>query len=497
MVSIGLYSRHLVFFLLIGVLAGAGVGYVRSQTSEAATRRIALVSTSVASLDIRLEDGGTTTVNGEKLPGLIVFNRERDIFNYQAYEADQSFIDELTTTITLPRPVSAELVIARHFATEGVSLSDPIVNDNRVIYKAQNLTPKSQYRLDLVLPKGVVKPNFWRQSVDSLRTLDPSVWLSLALGLPILALILFSAMLRKAVRGWRGPKIVEERNDLPAKVSPSIVGILVQGKVSPRSLAATLLDLAQRGYIQVIHRKDGFSFGKRRSIDHVGAPLLSSPTDLKPFERTLLDKIFLADVRSSTNEDIQMRLGRHIFSQKVAETYLAMYDEAVELGWFVRNPEAMYRRYRMLALLVVSIALIGFLTSLFFGPEPYFYLLGWAGLFFVGIVMQQVTPFLPRRTKQGDKEYQEWIKFRNFLVGSQPIEIAKNPNLYEEYLPYAVILGVEVEWTERFAQFKFNPPDWYASTGDIHLIEDFANNLFPIIGSVATDLAKAREPYAV
>ncbi|MBI4022647.1 DUF2207 domain-containing protein, partial [Candidatus Berkelbacteria bacterium] len=331
----------------------------------------------------------------------------------------------------------------------------------------------------------------------------PATWALVAVGLPLLASLLLIILSLQLTRAWQGQPVTEELTKPPAELQPGIVGILLKGKSSPRSLAATLLHLATRGYLQVVHRTDGFSFGKRRSLDlpvrQAGLP--ASPAQgsgLDHFELVLLDKLFLKDAIRSTGHDIELRIGRHLFSRKVAEAYLAMYEAALAEGWFVRNPELTHRRWRFVSLVVMAVAILAFVMSLLIGPAPHYYTLGFAGLFFVGVVMERIAPLLPRRTRAGDVAFRQWQAFRNFLANPAPLTGPIDAQaLYERYLPYAVACGCEVEWTERFLDLPFRVPDWYTSETELHVIEEFANSLFPIIGTVATDLARAREPYAV
>lgn len=499
--SFGVYWKQLGVFALLAALLGGGYFFVQTrQTSEASTKRQIIPTTPVATLSIALQDGGTTTINGKVFDGLLRFESARQVFDYQAYLKDGSFVDQLTTTVTLPRAIPAQQMVARHTASYGVVTEEPIVTGSTVTYVVRNLTPDASYRIELVLPPGAVQPSFFGQIIDAVRNLDPLWWLGIAIGLPLLALLILGGMFAATLRTWRRPSVTSELESLPVSgttvVAPALAAVLVSGKVSPRALAATLLDLANRGFIQVVHHVDGFTFGKRKSLDVSSVAQL--PAGLEPFEQILLEKMFRSDALKSTGADIQLRLGEQLFSREIAQAYLSMYDATVTHGWFVRNPEAIYKGYRSLALVVIALAVLGFILSLMFGPEPYFYLLGWAGLFFVGLVMYEITPLLPRRTPEGDQQYGQWLAFRNYLTSARRIgNVAMAQTLYTKYLPYAVALGVEVEWTERFLGAPFHVPDWYTSSGSVYVIEDFANNIFPIIGSVATDFAKVREPDAV
>jgi len=451
-------------------------------------------------MDVELKDGGTALINGQRYSGLITFQPSNDLFSYQVYEEDGAFVNQLVVHVTYPRDVDPFQVVARHFATYGVQTPDPeVVSPREVTYSVFGLQPTSAYRIELELPKGSITPSFTRQVIDGARNRPIGTWTVIAIALPLIAALVLLGMLAAARRTWRAPATNALKDTPPDDTPPAIVGVLMLGRVSPRALAATLLDLATRGYLVVTHRKTGFTFVKRPAVDAVkdSSGHVSSPT-LSRFEEILLDKMFLPESDKATMADIQLRIGRHVYSRKVAEVYLEMYQGAVDRGWFVRDPQAVYRWFRFLALGVMIAAILGFLVSLFIGPEPKTYLLGWAGLFFVGVVMYRITPFLPRRTSTGDNAYIDWSAFKNYLSSKQPLANVSEPQkLYEHYLPYAVILGVEVAWTERFRELPFKVPEWYVAAEDIERIEDFANSLFPFLGAVAYDLSRAREPYAV
>ena len=505
--SIGIYWKQLVLFLALSLVAGGGFLYTRSQVSEASTiRREQLASSSIVNLDIDLKDGGQAVINNKSFGGLISFNRENEQFDYQVYQQDGAFIGRVVTTIHLPRDVTATQVVARHFASYGVQAPEPVITSSRTItFTAFNLSPSAEYRINLVLPKGSILPNPIKRITEGLRTLPASTWLAIAIGLPLAASLILAVMFQLALRGWRKPATndTNEREVPPdPTVPPAAAGVLLEGKVSPRALASTLLHLAERGYLQVVHRADGFSFGKKRPVDLPGVAV-DANSSLAPFERVLMDKLLKADSIRTTTADLQLRIGSHVFSRKIAEVYLEMYQATIDRKWFVKNPEASYRQFRILSFGVIGLALVGFVLSLLYGPkDPSFYLLGWVGLFFVGIVMQRIIPFLPHRTATGQAAYKEWIEFKNFLKRRQALDPAALHNisaqgLYERYLPYAIVFGVEVEWTERFLGLPFIVPNWYSSVQDIHVIDEFANSLFPFIGTVAYDLAKSREPSAI
>ena len=72
---------------------------------------------------------------------------------------------------------------------------------------------------------------------------------------------------------------------------------------------------------------------------------------------------------------------------------------------------------------------------------------------------------MPGRTAKGANEQRQWESFRTYLqdlTRFQDMDAAKEK--YEAYLPYAIALGVEKQWTRRFEDITVSPPDWYHPT---------------------------------
>jgi uncharacterized membrane protein len=44
--------------------------------------------------------------------------------------------------------------------------------------------------------------------------------------------------------------------------------------------------------------------------------------------------------------------------------------------------------------------------------------------------------------------------------------MVKTPEMFEEFLPYAMGFGVEKKWAAAFESLYTEPPDWYSGTWD-------------------------------
>jgi hypothetical protein len=308
--------------------------------------------------------------------------------------------------------------------------------------------------------------------------------------LPIITLIiLFSMVIRRRQDQifYTSRKVI---NRLPNQTSPAVIGALMDGKVGSREIAATIIDLASRGYLFINRHNDGtFSFGKRKSLN------LESLPELHEFERILLSKIFEPNQYKSTGEDVQMRIGRHIFSKKIAQVYLNIYNEAIKLGYFAQNPVKVHLRWRYAGIGLFFLGLAGFLHAAIFILDSKFILLLWVGAMIASTVIIWLSGLMPVRSVTGTTVLRQWLQLKQYLKMSRRIDGgASIMDQFNTMLPYAIVFGVEVEWTKRFLEENFTKPEWYESEEAVVTLEAFVGGLFPIINYVGDSLDKSHEP---
>ena len=123
------------------------------------------------------------------------------------------------------------------------------------------------------------------------------------------------------------------------------------------------------------------------------------------------------------------------------------------------SPARVHLRYRMIGIILFFIGLFGYFLFAVYAPDPKFVLFFWIAVVVCGVLIINFSPQLTGFSKMGEQERKKWIQFRNFLASKQVIR--GHDDLFRKYLPYAVALGVEIEWASRFAEANFVPPKWY------------------------------------
>lgn len=441
---------------------------------------------------IDLAKNGSSTINGKHVASIVEERPSGQRVTYIATDAQGQFIDHLLVVINLPTAITQDQVLLNAIGAYGVGASTyQLVSPTQIQYEVTGLGPQAIYTIEADLPDGYFNLPFTQQIGPTLEALPVGFWLTIGLVFPVLALLILGVLVQRSTAEWRHTiGKAKQRETPPNNLAPALAGVILGGKMNARMLAATLIDLAERNYLIISNHGNSFTFGKRRGVSDV----TTTPGDLAPFEVQLMDKLFLPTALRSTQSDIDVRLGHRLFSRKIASVYLEVYDQLTSAGYFHDNPSAIWQRYRTIGITLFFVALAGFSLTLIFTSAPKYPLISWVGLMIASLIVMRGAPLLPRRTPKGVEALQQWNAFRDWLRSPTTIPNGTDPTTYRRYLAYAIAFGVEVEWTRRFVGNVFQPPGWLVTPVEFLKIDDFAAQLFPIVGYVATGMAAVRDP---
>ena len=102
---------------------------------------------------------------------------------------------------------------------------------------------------------------------------------------------------------------------------------------------------------------------------------------------------------------------------------------------------------------------------------------------------------MPAHTEQGARALEGVLGFEDFLnhVESDRFNrMIKTPQMFEKFLPYAMALGVEKNWSKAFQGIMTQPPDWYrGSFGPTFYPMMFTSNLSSMSSRASSVMASA------
>ncbi len=282
-------------------------------------------------------------------------------------------------------------------------------------------------------------------------------WLFL---LPILSLLLMFWIWRR----WG--KDPERRSIAPAYeppegMAPAEVGTLVDNRPDPRDVTATLVDLAVRGFLRIEELEEDALLGLVDKRDYRFLRL-RDPEEwwaLKPHERELLQGIFGA---SGQEDSIRLSELKNEFHTHLSEIRDQLYNGLTRAGYYRKRPDRVLGAFLVTGVVALGVGVPGFqlLAGTFMmssGSALVAAILTAIPIIAFGVVM-------PARTQRGTRKLEEILGFQEFLDRVESDRFRRmitSPAMFEEYLPYAMALGVEERWARAFKDIYTEPPSWY------------------------------------
>lgn len=283
-----------------------------------------------------------------------------------------------------------------------------------------------------------------------------------------------------------GRGVIMPEYEPPLDLSPAEVGLLQDLKIGDREITATLVDLAIRGYI-CIRRVP-----KTHSYDYQFELLNEHVLKLLEHERDLLNGLFgVVDVKFNaqsqaniTNPEAHDKatyqypaskasfVGRKVNLPDVIHYFYQYVDKAKEILYAKLNAEGYFKSGIYLS--GFSFIVIG-LCGLVAGWLSHNHIALMANLIVSGLIFIMFGRIMGARSKLGTRAKESIDGFLMFLKSTESLrfKMTQSPNsteydgtkadLYERYLPYAIALGLEKDWSKQFEGVYAQPVSWLGS----------------------------------
>lgn len=332
-----------------------------------------------------------------------------------------------------------------------------IPGDNFIEFITQkNLTPGEGLTIAYGWDKGLVSPP---------SSLKKFLW-KLNLGqnwvfaLPLLSLTIMVILWVRIGRDPRVRESVTVMYEPPSSggtpLAPAEVGAVIDEKLDPRDITATIVNLAVKGYLKIEEKKEeGLIFD---STDYYLKKVKEPSSPLTGFEQQLMRDIL------GSGEGKMVSALKNSFYQKIPSLKRSLYDELIRKKFFTTSPDHIRTAY------MVAAAVLGFGTAfllyVFLGNalgdiRPLV-----AGLLF-GLPVFAFARSMPAKTREGASVFMHILGFQEFLNRAEKdqLERMKDRNLFSAFFPYALALDVADNWAKAFEGIYQEPPDWYVSPG--------------------------------
>lgn len=395
-------------------------------------------------------------------------------------------IENVAAVVVLPeetRGIAADVYTGR----AGMQGSDATfrISDSAVFFRTEGtLLPGEAMTIAVGWDPGPVeRPG----ALDSAGRVLATFW---PLSLPFLA---FAFMYSRWNARGRDPAVgpIPVRYEPPADLTPGEVGFMDDEALASREITATIVDLAVRGHLAIEEeeRKGFLGIGSGSDYVFVRKTDQDDWDDLRPHESTVLRGLFDSGLSSRTTmDDLEGE-----FHKSAARARKDMQKAVVKKGYYPEVPAKVRGRYVTVAF-ALAFGMFWLAGMMDDGQSPAFpavWLIAAAG---TGLVVAGWGWLMPARTVRGTSTYRQTRGFREFLSRVESDRIDRTiltPDMFDRYLPYAMALGVEERWAERFEGMTLEPPEWYHGT---HVGSFTPGSLVKNMGSMGTATAQAMAP---
>ncbi len=250
----------------------------------------------------------------------------------------------------------------------------------------------------------------------------------------------------------------------PDGLPPIEIGALLDRRVDPTDISSVIMDLAVRGYLKI------------RYIIHE-IPLLPDKKDFELIklkeradltnaaDRLVFDLLF--DGRASMLLSNAKTRGSE-FQRTVKSVRKETEQHLHDNGYFDASAKERAKKINAVIGVMTAVAMVFFII-LGKLSAPSAVVIFIAALLVGGILSWVSFRLEHRLTQKGLATLMQIVGFRDFLQMTEEDRLrilnapALEPEMFEKFLPYAMVLGVEGAWAKTFASLYTIPPSWYES----------------------------------
>lgn len=279
---------------------------------------------------------------------------------------------------------------------------------------------------------------------------------------------------------------ISAQYDPPLSLRPAELGTLFDGVPHSHDITATFVDLAVRGFLTIEEEEKGFFGLGSEYIFHIQP---HSESELRGYEK----KIISALRRAGGGEIVKTADLKNEFYKDLPAIKDDLLDTMVDRGYYSKRPDkALGQSVGFAILAMISLVVGGIMLTKALELAPQTTVIS---LVITGIILFTYAALMPRRTILGTRALEEVLGFEEFLgrvEGDHYTRIVLKPEMFEEYLPYAMALKVEDRWAKAFEGIYNSQPDWYRSTGSTGFHPTlFSSSLNNMASSTATAMASS------
>jgi hypothetical protein len=355
-------------------------------------------------------------------------------------------------------------------------------------FKQTGLPPGNTVRMTVGFPKGQIAAN---SIVEYRKTFKRAFSTDTAQLITALAVLLLGALALLLLYRLRGRDQVDPRRVVPASLfslgqdtridftppsdlRPGEVGTLIDERIDPVDVTATIIDLAVRGHLTITELEHESEFSRP---DWELRRVKNAPAEeLQRYENVLVRAIF-----GDNDSVLVSELGRQVRAN-LGLVQDALYDGVVKRGWFTERPD---RTRSLWATVGIVTTAIGVVLTVALALTSTWGLLGIA-VTAVGVGLLVIGRHMPAKAPAAGRVLGQVAAIRGELLEMDVSELPSDQHaeLCSRALPYAVVLGGSERWIDALVATDSDEDEdegfhWYRGPRGWHLqyLPDSLRNL--------------------
>ena len=279
---------------------------------------------------------------------------------------------------------------------------------------------------------------------------------------------------------------------------PKDIDVALSSVISSNSTtwtAAMIVDLAVRHNIQIIDN------GEEKARKKIYTLKLISIDKLSVTEKSVVEALFGSTLVIGSEYEIKANKNDRWLTSKLNTVYKKVKLQADSDGYYIKNKKVHLTMSIIAAVILIQSILI-FIIFIDFNSAVIVLMIGIIASILGFCVINITKPLSAKGRELSD--YLDGLKMYIKIAEADRIKVLQSPQgadrqpvdtndaaailrLYERVLPYAVLFGIEKEWTETLGKYyeqQNTTPDWYTGSGAFNAIM-FASAMSSFSTSVA------------
>ncbi len=425
----------------------------------------------VGDRNILLEPGFYTYEIKYETAGQVGFFEEYDELSWNVNGVSDKMMDSVSLVVRLPEGAD---IISSHCYTgsRGSSKSDcfsETLDDGFLKTLTINLPPNEMLTVAVSFTKGVVfQPAGLEPKV--LSWFDKNGLVVISAFFVILLIIYYRITWKKFGKDPPKPVVIPQFSP-PDGLSPAAVGMLHKGQFMDDLITASIVNLSVKGYLTIeeIIEKKGL-FGMRKDKAFSLLRLKNDYSNLPAEEAVVLRDLFYSKdnilLNGKYNKDVSEMMQN--YRKSLNKQYMPVISEGQNIKFHI---------VPWLSLVLYVFILFYFINNnLMHFEVNKFALLITVPLLAILYIIYAIQIVRPGERKLHYKSNIEGLKMYLDIAEEKRMQFFNPPNVtpekFEELLPYAIALGMEEVWGEKFEKTVLSSsmqpeaykPTWYTGT---------------------------------